>query len=195
VGGGAALVERSRHSSASGGTGGGGSAVVERSREAIGSGSVVSGGAAAIERARVAIGSGGANAGGQAGLNHTPRAMPSSSGGLAVHWPQPDGPMLISLDPWSVTAKGAEFQLRARGRNFSKESVVYFNGAPRPTTFVSSEQLTASISRADIAKPGSRYVTVVTPGEDTSNALRLRVLFDRKAVARENEKLLLLLEG
>jgi hypothetical protein len=49
------------------------------------------------------------------------------------------------------------------GANFVQSSTVVWNGSPRPTTFVSSTGLTASITAADIASIGTSKVTVVNP--------------------------------
>src|SRR5216683_791054 len=56
-------------------------------------------------------------------------------------------------------------------------SVVNWNGSPRATTFVSSAQLTAQISAADIATTGTASVTVFnpTPGGGMSNVAFLPV--------------------
>ena len=54
-------------------------------------------------------------------------------------------------------------------------SVVRWNGADRPTTFVSATQLTAAIPAADIAVAGSASVTVRNPGGAVSNALTFTI--------------------
>jgi PA14 domain-containing protein/Calx-beta domain-containing protein/IPT/TIG domain-containing protein len=71
---------------------------------------------------------------------------------------------LTSLSPNSATAGGAAFDLRVTGSSFPPDSVVYWNGAARITTFVSSTQLTAAIPASDIAAEGTALVTVRTPG-------------------------------
>jgi hypothetical protein len=68
-----------------------------------------------------------------------------------------------SLSPNSALAGGAPFTLTVTGTNFVTLSVVRWNGAARPTTFVSRTQLTAAITAADIATPGTARVTVFTP--------------------------------
>ena len=67
---------------------------------------------------------------------------------------------LSSLNPASADAASGDFTLTVNGANFTSASVVNFNGAPRPTTFVNSGQLTAAITNADIANIGSYNVTV-----------------------------------
>ena len=48
-------------------------------------------------------------------------------------------------------AGGSSFTLAVTGANFVASSVVRWNGVSRPTTYVRSTQLQASISAADIA--------------------------------------------
>ena len=73
------------------------------------------------------------------------------------------GATLSSLNPASAEAGSGDFTLTVNGAGFTEASVVNFNGAPRPTTLVSSGQLTAAIPGADIATVGSYDVTVATP--------------------------------
>ncbi|PYM24323.1 MAG: hypothetical protein DMD78_09290, partial [Candidatus Rokuibacteriota bacterium] len=64
--------------------------------------------------------------------------------------------------------------LTADGGNFVSTSSVSWNGSPRPTTFVSSTRLTASIAASDIATPGSVTVQVINP-DGLSNPLTFTV--------------------
>lgn len=81
------------------------------------------------------------------------------------------------ISPTSVSAGGPAFVLTAIGTGFSPASVVDWNGSARATTFVSSTELTAQISAADIAQSGSATVTVFNPGGlgEVSAALTLTV--------------------
>jgi len=81
-------------------------------------------------------------------------------------------PSLTSINPTNVAAGGGAFTLTAAGSNFAITSVVRWNGSARTTTFVSSTQLQAQITAADIATPGTAPVTVFTPtpGGGTSTA-------------------------
>jgi hypothetical protein len=67
--------------------------------------------------------------------------------------------------------------MTVNGSNFVDTSTVMFNGSSRPTTFVSSNQLTADISAADIASAGSFTVAVenAAPGGGSSNTMNLAV--------------------
>jgi len=87
-------------------------------------------------------------------------------------------PTTISISPTSTFAGSSSFTLTVNGTNFVASSTVYWNGAPRTTTFVSSGQLTAAILTSDVATAGTDSVTVVNPlpGGGTSNAQTFTVL-------------------
>jgi len=80
-------------------------------------------------------------------------------------------PTITSLSPSSATAGGAAFTLTVTGTNFVTGAKVNWNGTERVTTYVSSTQLTAAITAADILAVGVPYVTVVNPAPEagTSN--------------------------
>jgi hypothetical protein len=72
--------------------------------------------------------------------------------------PPPD----ITGLPASVAAGGPGAAVNVDGTGFVRRSVVRVNGADRPTTFVSGTRLTAQLSAADLATPGSLQITVFT---------------------------------
>lgn len=81
-------------------------------------------------------------------------------------------PSVGLLGPSSATAGGAAFPLSVFGENFVVGAVVRWNGATRPASFVSSTQLNAAITAADVAAAGTAQVTVFnpTPAGGASNA-------------------------
>jgi hypothetical protein len=81
-------------------------------------------------------------------------------------------PVLNSIAPTSVAAGSGGFTLTVNGNGFVSSSVVRWNGADRPTAFMSVSQLQTTISTADVASAGSAAVTVFTPtpGGGTSAA-------------------------
>ena len=81
-------------------------------------------------------------------------------------------PSIYALSPASAAAGGAAFTLTINGSSFMSSSMVQWNGANRPTSFVSSTKLTAQLSLADIAQPGQAGVVVINPapGGGASNA-------------------------
>jgi hypothetical protein len=86
-------------------------------------------------------------------------------------------PVVTSLTPASIVAGSPAFSLTINGSGFTSSSVARWNGADRPTTFVSSSQLRAAITAADVAVVGSAAVTVFspTPGGGTSSALAFAI--------------------
>jgi hypothetical protein len=59
--------------------------------------------------------------------------------------------------------KPADFTLTVYGISFTANSVVRWNGSDRPTVFVSSTRLTATIFAADVSAIGVFPVTVRDP--------------------------------
>lgn len=72
-------------------------------------------------------------------------------------------PVIASLSPALATAGSPEFTLTVTGANFESGAAVQWNGSVRGTTVVSSSQLTAVITAADLASVGTVNVTVVNP--------------------------------
>lgn len=72
-------------------------------------------------------------------------------------------PSISQLAPNSATAGGAGFTMTVNGSNFSSNATVNWNGAVLSTTIVSGNQLTVSVSAAEIANSGTVPVTVTNP--------------------------------
>jgi len=86
-------------------------------------------------------------------------------------------PILLSLSPSSAIAGSPAFTLTVSGENFVPNAVINWNGSPRSTTFISTLELQAQISAADLANQAVVPVTVVnpTPGGGASNSLNFIV--------------------
>lgn len=91
--------------------------------------------------------------------------------------PKPE-PAILALDPSSVFAASGAQTLTVRGVGFVESSVVRWNGADRPTTYVSETELRADISAADEAQVGEAQVEVFNPapGGGLSNALPFTIV-------------------
>lgn len=72
-------------------------------------------------------------------------------------------PTIASLTPASVAMGGPNLSLQVNGANFTSGSIVYWNGAALPTSFVSANQLVATVLSSRTATANSANVTVVTP--------------------------------
>ncbi len=104
-------------------------------------------------------------------------ARGATSPAVTVTSPSSQAPSLTTLTPASAPAGAAAFTLTVDGTGFAASSVVRWNGADRPTTYVSSTRLTAAIGAADVASSGTALVTVFTPppGGGTSQALTFTI--------------------
>lgn len=85
----------------------------------------------------------------------------------------------LPLIPASVAPGHSGFTLTVNGTGLGQSATVYWNGSPLTTTFVSSSQVQAQISAADVAKAGTAFVTVTNPG--TIARLRLTSFTSRSA--------------
>jgi hypothetical protein len=75
-------------------------------------------------------------------------------------------PTISSLQPSSAVAGGPAFTLTVNGSGFLPVSTVLWNGAPRSTSYLSPNQLTAPITAGDIASAGTATVQVQNPPSD-----------------------------
>jgi uncharacterized repeat protein (TIGR01451 family) len=82
-------------------------------------------------------------------------------------------PTLSGLSPQASAIGGTSLTLALTGANFVPASTVQWNGAARPTTFVDSSDLTATIYAADIQSLGNYNVAVSnpSPGGGVSTAI------------------------
>jgi IPT/TIG domain len=83
--------------------------------------------------------------------------------------------VLNAIAPTAVIAGTGSFLLTAFGANFTQNSVIQFNGSPRPTTFVSSTRLTTNLPAGDIANTGTANITVSTPTVGTTAQVPLTI--------------------
>jgi NHL repeat len=81
-------------------------------------------------------------------------------------------PSLSSLAPNSAIAGSPAFTLTVNGSGFLNGATVLWNGTALVTTYVSGNQLTATVPAALIAAPGNANATIVDPGGTLSAPLR-----------------------
>jgi CSLREA domain-containing protein len=86
-------------------------------------------------------------------------------------------PAITSIDPNSVPAGSNDFTLTVNGSGFVSGSQVVWNSTALTTTFVSPNQLTATVPASLVAAPGTAAITVVNagPGGGSSNSLPIEV--------------------
>lgn len=94
----------------------------------------------------------------------------SASVTVGASGPAP-APSISWLSPSATTVGSTITTVTVNGTNFVTASTVQWNGSNLTTTYVSSSQLTAQITGADLASAGTASVTVVTaaPGGGTSS--------------------------
>jgi IPT/TIG domain len=78
--------------------------------------------------------------------------------------PTPSPPILLaSISPSNAYARSGDFKLEAAGDKFTGDSRIYIDGRELPTTYISPQQLSATVPASVIANPGARQVMVRTP--------------------------------
>ncbi len=84
-------------------------------------------------------------------------------------------PEILRMQPGTMAAGGPEFKLLVLGRDFVPGAAVLWGGETRPTTFLNSRLLRATISEADLAVPSGVQVAVENPGGQICNSLTFTV--------------------
>lgn len=86
-------------------------------------------------------------------------------------------PSLVSLAPNSAAAGSAQLTTTVTGSGFQPTSIVRWNGADLPTTYVSGTSLQATVAASLLAPGGAYPVTVFTPapGGGTSGSINFNV--------------------
>lgn len=84
----------------------------------------------------------------------------SGSGAMAVGTPSIAAPLVPNI----ATAGSAGFVLTVNGSGFVNQSMIYWNATAHTTQFMTSGQLTTTITAAEIMTPGSVSVYVSNPG-------------------------------
>jgi hypothetical protein len=85
--------------------------------------------------------------------------------------PTPPPPLLLaSMSPSNVYARSADFKLEVAGDKFTPATRIYFDGRELQTTYISPQQLSATVSAALIGAPGARNIVVRTPDNSLYSA-------------------------
>lgn len=88
---------------------------------------------------------------------------------------QPAVPNITSLSPDTVIAGAASFTLIVRGNNFASNSTIELNGNGLATTYVSQQELQATVPATSVAAAGTATVYVNTPSLSQSNGMNLMI--------------------
>ncbi|RIK27917.1 MAG: hypothetical protein DCC55_39095 [Chloroflexi bacterium] len=120
-----------------------------------------------------------------AGAGNITVFSPPPGGGVSNHLVfsvvepgQESPPALAALSPNAILKQGAAAEpltVRITGANFKNTAQAYWNGQPRPTSFVDSTALDVTLEAGDIAAGGVGKITVIVPGAGPSNELTFTV--------------------
>ena len=96
---------------------------------------------------------------------------------LSITPPPNPVPIIDRVTPATIVAGSTDALITVNGAGFTSGSTIHWRGAPRATTLVSANEVTARISSADLQLPGVFEVAVVAPapGGGKSNQLNLEV--------------------
>ena len=86
-------------------------------------------------------------------------------------------PALASISPWATSGGGDSFEVTLVGSGFISRSAAWYDGAAKPTTYVSATELKATLSTADLDQAGYFQLSVKNPwpGGGTSGSESFRV--------------------
>ncbi|MGB0036474.1 MAG: hypothetical protein WBP79_13475 [Candidatus Acidiferrales bacterium] len=86
-------------------------------------------------------------------------------------------PQITKISPTGVFVNSGSFPLTVTGLNFVSQSSVTVNGSSRPTSFLNSTSLQATIPATDLGTTGTLQIAVLNPapGGGSSNALPLKI--------------------
>lgn len=83
-------------------------------------------------------------------------------------------PAMSAMTPSSMMAGSGGFIITVNGKNFGTDAVVYWNGTPQSSMYVTGNQVTATITSAEVMNPGMIPVYVRTGGQ-ISNSMTFSV--------------------
>ena len=78
-------------------------------------------------------------------------------------------PAISSLTPNTATAGSMAFAMTVNGSRFGTDAVVYWNAQPTGTMYVSSNQVVASVTAADVAMATTVPIYVRTAGMNSNS--------------------------
>jgi hypothetical protein len=73
-------------------------------------------------------------------------------------------PMISVLSPNSAPVNSTPFTMTINGSNFGTDAVVFWNGVPQRTSFVSANQLVVAVTDTDLSFSGLAHVFVQSAG-------------------------------
>jgi PKD repeat protein len=92
-------------------------------------------------------------------------------------------PVMTSITPEAIAIGSSDTTVTIDGSNFFSTSLVNWNGAARPATFVNSRQLKVTASAADLTRMGEAQLTVLNPAPGGSSPAMIETLYATLPVA------------
>ncbi len=93
-------------------------------------------------------------------------------------------PVLLAISPSSLLAWSPGGAIKVFGTNFVRASVVYLNGVPGPTTYLSSTELEVEVTSADLmTQATSIAVSVATPPPGGGSSATLPLLLTQPSLS------------
>jgi hypothetical protein len=83
-------------------------------------------------------------------------------------------PSITELSPATTPVNSVPFLMTVNGANFGTASIVFWNGAPQHTIFITPNQILVSVTPADLEFTGLVHVYVLSGGL-TSNTMDFNV--------------------
>jgi hypothetical protein len=108
--------------------------------------------------------------------NPPPGGGSSNASSFTIAQQTPTPPMLSSLSPSSAIVGSGPLLLSASGAAFLPSSVIYVNDQAQPTQYVSSAELTTTLTANTLAYTGPLEVRVTDPVAGSSSSLTLQVV-------------------
>jgi hypothetical protein len=86
-------------------------------------------------------------------------------------------PILTSLTPPEITAGSGDIQVDLLGSAFFPKAIVYWDGQPLKTTYISGNKLQITVPASQVTRPGDRTIVVANPDPTSgvSNPLQLLI--------------------
>jgi uncharacterized protein (TIGR03437 family) len=119
-----------------------------------------------------------------AGIIRVTVVSPSPGGGTSVAQTFTIAPTITSINPTVAFVGGSAFTVTVTGTGFCEGTRIRVNGVARTSTIINNNQITTTITAADLAAAGTLQLSVVSADGVVSNNLPLRVDVCSPAQAR-----------
>ncbi|MCI0485993.1 MAG: IPT/TIG domain-containing protein [Blastocatellia bacterium] len=85
-------------------------------------------------------------------------------------------PQLKRIRPDKISSGSPTFTLRLEGKKFAEGAIIFFDGVPLVTRFISTKVLLADVDAALVENPGAHTVQAINPDDQETRELSLTVV-------------------